>query len=165
MKRNAKSQSTSWIGLSLERTTLHQFTLNQFHTGWWVLLHIHAGIKSIHVSKRGHIWCDLSSDARGPFYNNRDSKIHGAYMGPTWDRQDPGGPHVGHMNLAIWEHSPNISSYSAKLIMTNVLHEGFHWHLMFLLDYLFNKWTLQILTHWGLTMPYGFIDIDQHWFR
>ena len=28
------------------------------------------------------------------------------FMGPTWgpsgDRQDPGGPHVGHMNFAIW---------------------------------------------------------------
>ena len=23
-------------------------------------------------------------------------------MGPTWDRQDPGGPHVGPMILAIW---------------------------------------------------------------
>ena len=31
-----------------------------------------------------------------------DSKIHGANMGPTWGRQDPGGPHVGHTNLAIW---------------------------------------------------------------
>ena len=30
-----------------------------------------------------------------------DSKIHGAYMGPTWGQQDPGGPHVGPMNLAI----------------------------------------------------------------
>ena len=26
----------------------------------------------------------------------------GANMGPTWGRQDPGGPHVGHVNLAIW---------------------------------------------------------------
>ena len=24
-------------------------------------------------------------------------------MGPTWGRQDPGGPHVGPMNFAIWE--------------------------------------------------------------
>ena len=24
-------------------------------------------------------------------------------MGPTWGRQDPGGPHVGHMKLAIQE--------------------------------------------------------------
>ena len=31
-----------------------------------------------------------------------DSKVHGAYMGPTWCRQDPGGPHVGPMNFAIW---------------------------------------------------------------
>ena len=31
-----------------------------------------------------------------------DSKVHGANMGPTGGRQDPGGPHVGHMNLAIW---------------------------------------------------------------
>ena len=31
-----------------------------------------------------------------------DSKVHGADMGPTWGRQDPGGPHVGLMNFAIW---------------------------------------------------------------
>ena len=31
-----------------------------------------------------------------------DSKVHGANMGPTWGRQDPGRPHVGPMNLAIW---------------------------------------------------------------
>ena len=30
-----------------------------------------------------------------------DSKVHRASMGPTWGRQDPGGPHVGHMDLAI----------------------------------------------------------------
>ena len=32
----------------------------------------------------------------------RDSKFHGANTGPTWGRQDPGGPHVGPMNLANW---------------------------------------------------------------
>ena len=32
-----------------------------------------------------------------------DSKVHGANMGPTWGRQDPGGPHVGQVNLAIWD--------------------------------------------------------------
>ena len=38
--------------------------------------------------------------------NNRDvypdNKIHGANMEPIWGRQDPGGPHVGPMNFAIW---------------------------------------------------------------
>ena len=36
-------------------------------------------------------------------YNNPDSKVHGANMGPIWGRQDPGGPHVGPMNFATWE--------------------------------------------------------------
>ena len=34
---------------------------------------------------------------------NPDSKVHGANMGPTWVLSAPGGPHVGLMNLAIWE--------------------------------------------------------------
>ena len=38
-----------------------------------------------------------------PHSNNPDSKVHQANMGPFWGRQDPRGPHVGPMNLAIWE--------------------------------------------------------------
>ena len=34
--------------------------------------------------------------------NYPNSKVHGANMGPIWGRQDPGGPHVGPMNFAIW---------------------------------------------------------------
>ena len=30
-----------------------------------------------------------------------DNKVHGTNMGPIWGRQDPGGPHVGPMNLVI----------------------------------------------------------------
>ena len=32
-----------------------------------------------------------------------DSKVHGANMGPTWVLSAPDGPHVGPMNLAIWD--------------------------------------------------------------
>ena len=32
-----------------------------------------------------------------------DSKFHGANVGPTWGRQDPGGPHVGSTNPVIWD--------------------------------------------------------------
>ena len=31
-----------------------------------------------------------------------DSKVHRANMGPISGRQDPGSPHVGPMNFAIW---------------------------------------------------------------
>ena len=35
-------------------------------------------------------------------------KVHRANMGPTWGRQDPGGPHVSHTNLAIWDLRHNL---------------------------------------------------------
>ena len=31
------------------------------------------------------------------------SEVHGANMGSSWGRQDPGGPHVGPMNFATWD--------------------------------------------------------------
>ena len=35
-----------------------------------------------------------------------DNKVNGANMGPIWGRQDPGGPHVGPMNFAMWDSMP-----------------------------------------------------------
>ena len=35
------------------------------------------------------------------FKNVPDNKIHAANMGPTWVLSDPGGPHVGPVNLGI----------------------------------------------------------------
>ena len=40
---------------------------------------------------------------KGPY-----NKVHGANMGPIWGRQDPGGPHVGPMNFAIWAFSKKL---------------------------------------------------------
>ena len=34
--------------------------------------------------------------------SHADSKVNWANMGPIWGRQDPGDPHVGPMNFAIW---------------------------------------------------------------
>ena len=42
---------------------------------------------------------DLILGSRGSY---PDSKVHRGNMGPIWGRQDPGGPHVGPMNFAIW---------------------------------------------------------------
>ena len=40
--------------------------------------------------------------------NTPNSKVHRANMGPIWGRQDPGGPHVGPMNFAIWDRSQTV---------------------------------------------------------
>ena len=48
-----------------------------------------------------------------------DSKVYGANMGPIWGRQDPYGPHVGLINLAIWD------SYADTGYTQNVDRDGF----------------------------------------
>ena len=51
-----------------------------------------------------------------------DSQVHGANMGSIWGRQDPGGPHVGPMNFAIWSsRHPEREQYyfSNGLFVTN----------------------------------------------
>ena len=52
----------------------------------------------ISVSEAGFPISSLTIAASIP-----DSKVHGANMGPIWGRQDPGVPHVGPMNLTIWD--------------------------------------------------------------
>ena len=47
-----------------------------------------------------------------------DSKVYGAYMGPTLGRQDPGGPHVGPMILAIWDVDTSTRCRSKRLCNT-----------------------------------------------
>ena len=47
-----------------------------------------------------------------------DSKVHRANMAPIWDRQDPGGPHVGPMNCAIWEGSGMVQNWQPVIILT-----------------------------------------------
>ena len=41
--------------------------------------------------------------------NALDNEVHGANMGSTWGRQDPGWPHVGPMNFVIWGHSTELT--------------------------------------------------------
>ena len=53
---------------------------------------------------------------------NHESNVHGAYMEPTWGRQDPGRPHVGPMILAIWEgykHAKTVPSENIKWPVIN----------------------------------------------
>ena len=47
-------------------------------------------------------WCELIVHGHACDQDNYpDSKVHEANMGPTWVLSAPGGPHVGHINLAM----------------------------------------------------------------
>ena len=71
---------------------------------WWHgWLSCHCG-KTNQPLWRNHLAVDLLTtfNTLRP-RQNPDNKVHVANVGPTWGRQDPGGPHVGPVNLAIWE--------------------------------------------------------------
>ena len=55
------------------------------------------------------VWSNVRTDI------DLDSKVHGANMGPIWGRQDPGGPHVGPMNLAIWDNENRLHEYVSNM--------------------------------------------------
>ena len=46
-----------------------------------------------------------------------DSKVHGANMGPILGQQDPGGPHVGPMNFAIWVYITGYGGNPTKMFL------------------------------------------------
>ena len=43
--------------------------------------------------------------------NHPGSKIQGTNVGPTWGRQNLGGPHVGHPNRVIWAPKRHTSQF------------------------------------------------------
>ena len=55
-----------------------------------------------------------------------DRKVHGATWGPPLGRQDPGGPHVGHVKLAIWVPVND----NAKTLFQNVIFSSVLWLAM-----------------------------------
>ena len=46
-----------------------------------------------------------------------DNKVHGANMGPSWGRKDPGGSLVGPKNLAIWDGFENCILWANVFLM------------------------------------------------
>ena len=86
-----------------------------------------------------------------------DSKVHGANVGSIWGRQDPGGPHVGPMNFAIWEH---IQSYVCMDKLVHLKHSNdvnifiLSWLNLFRVNLIFNcvfTTMLYVLSFWYIT--------------
>ena len=73
--------------------------------------------KTMQVTFRSHAWIEMQCCQcwnKMHYHCNclwiaPESKVHGANRGPNWGRQDPGGPHVGSMNLVIWDILPHVN--------------------------------------------------------
>ena len=83
---------------------------------------------STDITKSGSSVCEaqaaftsslLNSGSKQKRRGTPDSKVHGAYMGPTWGRQDPGGPHVGPWSLLSTTRHPPSSLPSLLPRLTN----------------------------------------------
>ena len=93
---------TYFTGILIE---IHTFSFKKMHlkmsSGKWRPFCLGLNVLTI-------LWLSL------PYWPNPDSKVHRANMGPIWGRQDPGGPHDGPMNFAIWEclcYSTNMNDW------------------------------------------------------
>ena len=75
-----------------------------FHIFWWWLLNGTCWYLCLLLMTG--IRLEIKQTQVIPRHTDSNSKVHGAYRGPTWGRQDPGGSHVGLMNFAIWGNFP-----------------------------------------------------------
>ena len=92
--------------------------------------------KTVCVAGSDVVWGDVCPD------NN----VNGANMGPTWGRQDPGGPHDGPMNFVIWV---------ATIIALEVPVQAMYWTWTCSLLCLLIPWYIcyQVPLYWhGLTL-------------
>ena len=80
---------------------MHQAQL-KFHTQItinWKSIKIFNDNQHVHLDFRR--WHEITVE------RYHDSKVHGTNIGYTWVLSSPGGPHVGPMNLAIWDIAIN----------------------------------------------------------
>ena len=86
---------------------------------WW---RHHVSLRNNSIARKGRLQrCDPHQTSRT--HTHPDSKVYGANMGPNWGRQDPGGPRVGRMYLAILEDNllvPTFISSVCESLVTNV---------------------------------------------
>ena len=108
------------VVLQLRRTLRYGSVLLERYPHWWLLLKDISSFTHDYPSQRSRnsdLWRFFVFSPNRLFEFTRtvddlrclnvhvvipDSKVHGTNMGPIWVRQDPGGPHVGPINLAIW---------------------------------------------------------------
>ena len=86
---------------------------------WWLSQHSisrefmrFGGKTSYRLLNRGAALFQVKARRRPRVKPLPDSKVHGSSMGPIWGRKNPGGPHVGPMNFAIWDYVNQCWVYS-----------------------------------------------------
>ena len=173
-----------WYGLPT--CDMHSSTSVYLFSSLCIILRCHFSLLKYHVCSTmcshfcfAFLWFghnNLSFWSRTWFITIPDSKVHGANMGPIWGRQDPGGPHVGPMNLAIRNFCPQAAIWSIvsvsgmkeswpplqypirrPIVRSREVSKPRDWP--FELSYLFEIWQAQITQFLEMPFMYGTFNI------
>ena len=108
----SKTKNNSWNNLCLT------FTSKLMLHGYFLLVFLYADSCKINTTFYVAYYTILQfiHHCSSRFYKYPDSKVYGAHIGPIWGRQDPGGPHVGPMKLAIWVDSGRPSTLTSQRV-------------------------------------------------
>ena len=134
----------------LQTTFPNTFLLGIRAVGWFkfhysILVQVMAWHRTTSLGKWRLIFTMPYDAIRSQQYNNSNKSQRGTaliarFMGPTslWGRQDPGGPHIGLVSLAIWVGTSmsqcccrkwntkklNIHQHSPRLLTINFVNVG-----------------------------------------
>ena len=92
-----KWRGVAWHGVWGMRYGVVWCSMLWYYMLWYAM--VCYGCMYVCFSYWNRTWSSLSLHA---ISKHPESKVHGAIMGLIWGRQDPGGPNVGPINLAIW---------------------------------------------------------------
>ena len=102
----------------------YKFQIHGLPNGLLLLIRSHIFCKgqNLFFMIKRQFYCNMyeKSGRLSSTYNTiPDSKVHGANKGPNWDLSTPYGPHVGPMNLAIWNGFQS-ERYCITLLLTGL---------------------------------------------
>ena len=142
-----------WCQLEHFRPKLNRFCNNSVSTYKWA---------RDDVTTSGTFSSDAICLHRPLYCTITDSKVHGANMGPTWGRQDPGGTHVGHMNLAIWACTL-LPFYEYPPHIVKVIHGDRQSQVRKKMSVKFLLKTLWITNNWEPAVSIEWNILDERW--
>ena len=95
------------------------FTISKIFAGIWIL---YGGWERINAFPNKTVPCKWSGTIKCLYMNKHNDDRIRIYVYTARSRQDPGGPHVGHMNLAIWDAFAGPCLPKANIALTQTIY-------------------------------------------
>ena len=114
----------------------------------------------LHTAQQPQNW-NFAQSLYSPDSKVHGANQHGANMGPTGGRQDPGGPHVGPMLSGSWRSIHRLHSRVIVYLFLNYLAKSdcHIWELWCLFFVILNRLLNKQSDHWWFETPWRSCDV------